>query len=201
MKPLRPFPFPLNIGTDICRISRIHAILRSPRRATRFVNRIFSPEEQARKDARLQCLERRPLNAFSDEALGSSGMDAGIKLSSEEMNAGTKLSSEEIARRDPEWWAAASFVAGRFAAKEAAIKAHSHRRLTFHDVVIERRGRNEERLGSGPPVARIKGGEGDAEDASAMISISHDGDYATAVCMAYDPSVGGEDGKDEGVVR
>lgn len=84
----------------------------------------------------------------------------------------------------------------RFAAKEAAIKAHSHRRLTFHDVVIERRGRNEERLGSGPPVARIKGrgGEDGGEDASAMISISHDGDYATAVCMAHDPSVvgGGE---------
>lgn len=79
----------------------------------------------------------------------------------------------------------------RFAAKEAAIKAHSHRRLTFHDVVIERRGRDEERLGSGPPVARIKGGEGEEEDASAMISISHDGEYATAVCMAFDPSVGG----------
>ena len=95
----------------------------------------------------------------------------------------------------------------RFAAKEAAIKAHSHRRLTFHDVVIERRGRKEERLGSGPPVARIKSGEEEeeAEDASAMISISHDGDYATAVCMAYDPSVveqGGDgEGEGEGIVR
>jgi holo-[acyl-carrier protein] synthase len=90
----------------------------------------------------------------------------------------------------------------RFAAKEAAIKAHSHRRLTFHDVVIERRGRTEERLGSGPPVARIKG-ESEDEDVSAMISISHDGDYATAVCMAHDPSVvvdgSGED--DGGIVR
>lgn len=89
----------------------------------------------------------------------------------------------------------------RFAAKEAAIKAHSHRRLTFHDVVIERRGRKEERLGSGPPVARIKGeGEADA-DVSAMISISHDGDYATAVCMAHDPSVGVEEEEDDDIVR
>lgn len=148
------------------------------------MKRIFAPEEQARRDYRLQCLvERRPLHMASlDEARGLSGM--------------VDVSSDEIARRDPEWWAAASFVAGRFAAKEAAIKAHSHRRLTFHDVVIERRGRNEERLGSGPPVARIKGrgGEDGGEDASAMISISHDGDYATAVCMAHDPSVvgGGE---------
>lgn len=89
----------------------------------------------------------------------------------------------------------------RFAAKEAAIKAHSHRRLTFHDVVIERRGKKEERLGSGPPVARIKGeGEADA-DVSAMISISHDGDYATAVCMAYDPSVGVEEEEGDDIVR
>ncbi|KAL6881394.1 hypothetical protein J3F83DRAFT_722125 [Trichoderma novae-zelandiae] len=189
MKPLRPFPFPLNIGTDICRISRVYAILSSPR-GMRFVNRLFSPEEQARKDSRLQCLGHRPLNnALPGGTAGDS-----------EMKSGTETGSEEIARRDPERWAAASFVAGRFAAKEAAIKAHSHRRLTFHDVVIERRGRDEERLGSGPPVARIKGGGEDAEDESAMISISHDGDYATAVCMAYDPSVVGGGGED-GMVR
>ncbi|KAL6795559.1 hypothetical protein J3E68DRAFT_404628 [Trichoderma sp. SZMC 28012] len=190
MKPLRPFPFPLNIGTDICRISRIYGILRSPR-GMRFVNRIFSPEEQARKDPRLRCLENRPLvKPFLSE--GSTLFQSSIE---------TTPSSEEIAHQDPERWAAATFVAGRFAAKEAAIKAHSHRRLTFHDVVIERRGRNEERLGSGPPVARIKGDEGEDEDASAMISISHDGDYATAICMAYDPSVVSVSGeRDEGIV-
>ncbi|KAH6607746.1 holo-acyl-carrier- synthase [Trichoderma cornu-damae] len=179
MKPLRPFPFPLNVGTDICQISRVYGILKSPR-ATRFVNRIFSPEEQAGKDPRLRCLERhRPLrSAFPND-----------EPKHFEVDGGKPLTSEEIAHRDPERWAAAAFVAGRFAAKEAAIKAHSHRRLTFHDVVIERRGRSEERLGSGPPVARIKGEEAEEEDVSAMISISHDGDYATAVCMAYDPSV------------
>lgn len=69
------------------------------------------------------------------------------------------------------------------------MKAHSHRRLTFHDIIIERRGRDEARLGSGPPVARIRGEQADGEDTSAMVSISHDGDYATAVCMGYDPSV------------
>ncbi|KAL7949977.1 hypothetical protein V8C42DRAFT_309126 [Trichoderma barbatum] len=191
MKPLRPFPFPLNIGTDICRISRIYGILRSPR-GMRFVNRILSPEEQARKDPRLQCLAKRPL---SSTALSETTMPF-------ETTTGTAPSIEEIARLDPERWAAAAFVAGRFAAKEAAIKAHSHRRLTFHDIAIERRGRNEERLGSGPPVARIKGVKGEDEDASAMISISHDGDYATAVCMAYDPSVVGVSGEnEEGIVR
>lgn len=70
----------------------------------------------------------------------------------------------------------------RFAAKEAAIKAHSDRKLTFHDVIIEKREVDGERLGSGPPIARIRG-EGE-EDESALVSISHDGDYATAVCVA-----------------
>ncbi|KAL7789556.1 hypothetical protein V8C37DRAFT_386294 [Trichoderma ceciliae] len=178
MKPLRPFPLPLNIGTDVCQISRIYGILRSPR-GMRFVNRIFSPEEQARKDPRLRCLEGRPVNKSFQN-----GVSQPIETSY-----GRTLSSQEIARQDPERWAAATFVAGRFAAKEAAIKAHSHRRLTFHDVLIERRGRDEERLGSGPPVARIKSEEREDEDVSAMVSISHDGDYATAVCMAHDPSV------------
>lgn len=81
-------------------------------------------------------------------------------------------------------------VPSRFAAKEAAIKAHSHRRLTFHDITIERRrGDQERRLGSGPPIARIRGLAGEECDASAMISISHDGDYATATCLGFDPSV------------
>lgn len=84
----------------------------------------------------------------------------------------------------------------RFAAKEAAIKAHTHRQLTFHDVVIERRAvaaaaARVETLGSGPPVARIKAADEADEDESAMVSISHDGDYATAVCLAHDPSVTG----------
>lgn len=79
----------------------------------------------------------------------------------------------------------------RFAAKEAIIKAHAHRQLTFHDVIIERRAngaRGAETLGSGPPIARIRAAEGEEADDSAMISISHDGDYATAVCLAHDPS-------------
>jgi holo-[acyl-carrier protein] synthase len=53
---LRPFPFPINIGTDICQISRIYTILNSPRRA-RFVNRILAPEELARHGSRLNWSE------------------------------------------------------------------------------------------------------------------------------------------------
>ncbi|POR32285.1 Uncharacterized protein TPAR_07519, partial [Tolypocladium paradoxum] len=174
MKPLRAFPFALNVGTDICHISRIHGILSGPRRA-RFVNRILAPEELAQGDPRLDL----------------PGLGGGSTAS----KAAAARRDGEVAVRETPLWKAAAFLAGRFAAKEAAIKAHSHRRLTFHDVVIERRGRSgEARLGSGPPVARIRAGEGEGEDVSALVSISHDGDYATAVCVAHDPSVAGDAG-------
>lgn len=102
MKPLRPFHFPLNIGTDICQISRIYGILKSPR-GMRFVNRILSPEEQAKKDPRLRCLEDRPIvNPFqNDEPYPF------------EKNKGGASISEEMARQDPDVWTAAAFVAGR----------------------------------------------------------------------------------------
>ncbi|KAG6004497.1 hypothetical protein E4U21_001035 [Claviceps maximensis] len=182
-KPLRPFPFPLNVGTDICRISRIYRILSGPRR-TRFVNRVLAPEEVKRDASRLSCLADDVAAVSTQNERGRDEKDA------------------ELWRT--ELWKTAAFVAGRFAAKEAAIKAHSHRRLTFHDIVVEKRlgvPGGEDRLGSGPPVARIKApagtgsganddGDGDG-DVSALISISHDGDYATAVCVAHDTSVCG----------
>ncbi|KFA62512.1 hypothetical protein S40285_05564 [Stachybotrys chlorohalonatus IBT 40285] len=169
MKPLRPFPLPLSVGTDICQISRVFRILDGPR-GSRFVNRILSPEEQSRLDPRAQLKS-------SNDGLHPRYLAGGNQV--EHMR--------ELAELKPELWKTAMYVAGRFAAKEAAIKAHPHRRLTFHDIVIERIEQEGSRLGSGPPVARIKS-EGEAEeDESALISISHDGDYATAVCIGAAP--------------
>lgn len=39
-------------------------------------------------------------------------------------------------------------------------------------------------LSSGPPVAVIKGYPPGQPDTTAMLSISHDGDYAVAVCLS-----------------
>ncbi|VUC21800.1 unnamed protein product, partial [Clonostachys rosea] len=173
MRPLRAFPLPINVGTDICQISRIYRILEGPR-AARFVDRILGPHERSSAASRLLSLK-------------------GSRLAGSVATEGNRNSPPSPSDpRDDELWKTAAFIAGRFAAKEAAIKAHSHRRLTFHDIIIERRGRDEERLGSGPPVARIRGEPGDDHDSSAMISISHDGDYATAVCIGHDPSVTAE---------
>ncbi|XWW99391.1 hypothetical protein V2A60_007401 [Cordyceps javanica] len=180
MRPLRAFPLPLNVGTDICQISRVYDILTTPR-ATRFVHRILAVEERPRFAALAGALPLVTRPAAPDQH----------QHRNQEATAATASASA----RDPEGWKAAAFMAGRFAAKEAAIKAHTHRQLTFHDIIIERRAAaaRTETLGSGPPVARIRaaaaGGEVVGEDESAMISISHDGDYATAVCLAHDPSV------------
>ncbi|KAM4056675.1 4'-phosphopantetheinyl transferase superfamily protein [Hirsutella rhossiliensis] len=167
MRPLRAFPLALSVGTDICHIARIHAILRGPRRG-RFVRRILAPEELAAADDRLPGLTAEGGLVAGD---GDGDGDGG-------------------AVRKTGLWKMAVFVAGRFAAKEAAIKAHAqqHRRLGWHDIVIERRRCSSNgSSSSGPPVARIKAGEGEGEDEdeSALVSISHDGDYATAVCIAY----------------
>lgn len=104
MKPLRPFPFPLNVGTDICQISRIYGILKSPR-ALRFVNRILSPEEQANRDPRLRCLQ--------DRSIVKPLRTDGLYPLKENRGGRGSLVSEEMARRDPDVWTAAAFVAGR----------------------------------------------------------------------------------------
>lgn len=85
----------------------------------------------------------------------------------------------------------------RFAAKEAVIKAHPQHNLTYHQVMIERMSKSttvvqldqqnpgqqpeDDPRSSGPPIATILL-EG-RPPCSAAISISHDGDYAMAVCI------------------
>ncbi|KAI9167100.1 atp synthase f0 [Paramyrothecium foliicola] len=168
MKPLRPFPLPLNVGTDICQISRIYGIVAGPRRS-RFINRILTPEEWSRKQLQL-----------NGDTAGHGATNGGTPPPKHQ-----KLSDGLQTQRDPDLWKVAVFVAGRFAAKEAAIKAHPLRRLTFHDIIIERLEQEGSRLGSGPPIARIKAESATDDDTTALISISHDGDYATAVCIGH----------------
>lgn len=48
--------------------------------------------------------------------------------------------------------------------------------LTFHDIVIRKKP-------SGQPFAIIKAGDGRSQDREALLSISHDGGVATAVCI------------------
>lgn len=79
----------------------------------------------------------------------------------------------------------AEWIAGRYAAKEAVIKAYRSRRLTFHDIWIEN---NTRRNGmSAAPETRIISVDGSWEDSQIVpMNISHDTEYATAVCLAQD---------------
>lgn len=69
----------------------------------------------------------------------------------------------------------------RFAAKEAAKKAFSKRRLGFHDITIDNPVLDN--LRSRAPITTIKPTHGQ-EDQIVPMSISHDGKYATAVCIS-----------------
>ncbi|OTA57726.1 hypothetical protein K449DRAFT_437189 [Hypoxylon sp. EC38] len=181
---------PIGIGTDICRISRIYKNITSDT-GVKFIHRILTPKEYKTSQATeiLRCVymqqkHRAPVRPFDD--CNDSNDTALMK--------------------------AAQFIAGRFAAKEATMKAYPLRRLFFRDIVItyerhltqEPSGENSspgphERqdsispglssdnsihpaFQSSPPVAIIKGDD-THEDVYARVSISHDGDYALAMCM------------------
>ncbi|KAI0160912.1 hypothetical protein GGR52DRAFT_562140 [Hypoxylon sp. FL1284] len=155
------------IGLDICRIPRIKKNLTSPM-AARFVRRILTPQE----------IEMPHTWRY-----------IGYLFSPSEKPKST--SAEK----------AAEFMAGRFAAKEAVIKAYHLRKLSFHDIVVTYQGYlptasdketpsdspeagdDSTAQGSGgPPVAIIQSDEAH-EKAYARLSISHDGEYAAAVCL------------------
>ncbi|KAI0861724.1 hypothetical protein F4860DRAFT_474883 [Xylaria cubensis] len=170
---------PFIIGNDICHIPRVRSILKG-RFGPQLVRRILRTEEiQHSTTARiLRCIHNQ--NAQSSQA----GFDRAVE-----------------------------FMAGRFAAKEAVIKAHPHRRLTFQCIAILRatsnssggsgQGQGQESIfrevksglqpqdktsQSAPLVALIKAGESAQSDIYASVSISHDADYATAVCLGINPT-------------
>ncbi|TLS28343.1 hypothetical protein PpBr36_00973 [Pyricularia pennisetigena] len=174
----RQFRFPLSLGTDICNIPRIRRILDGPQR-DRFIRRVLLPEERG-----------RVYNYLNTTTPGQAPSQAAAKGS-----------DVELGRRK-----AAEFMAGRFAAKEAVIKAHPHLRISFEDITIvsrqpdhHPRGVGDAAVvnasGGGPPVALIRHAEDGREVVQeALLSISHDADYSTAVCMGMTAGgwIGGE---------
>lgn len=69
------------------------------------------------------------------------------------------------------------------------MKAYQFRRLTYQDIEIlsppQKDGRSQ------APIAMVRSEDGDWDNAQIIpMSISHDGGFATAVCMAYEKSPG-----------
>ncbi|KAK4629572.1 hypothetical protein CLAFUW4_08449 [Fulvia fulva] len=184
--PPRPFPFALGIGTDICCISRIRELItKKPQNASLlpFVKKVLTIREQ--DDF---------FHRFRHVAMATNG------------------DLTPITR----------YLAGRWAAKEAVIKAVGHRRLTLRDVEIFQKPVDEhEGLGvyalicdevhrkshseasaPSPSVADTPRGDGlpsrlifhKLDGQIAKVSISHDGDYAAAVCLAADEPLSGDVG-------
>ncbi|EME38368.1 hypothetical protein DOTSEDRAFT_57481 [Dothistroma septosporum NZE10] len=183
--PPRPFPFALGIGTDICCISRISQLItKKPEHGSLmpFVKKFLTLREQD---------------------------DFFYKFKDEDVTVCQDLSP--VYR----------YLAGRWAAKEAVIKAVNHRRLTLRDVEIfqnptaENGGRgvyalirDEARQGfqdmpssHSPVKAESRRNElpsrmifDDLTGQIAKVSISHDGDYATAVCLAASEPMSGDVG-------
>ncbi|RYP40538.1 hypothetical protein DL767_001667 [Monosporascus sp. MG133] len=218
--PLLPF----HIGNDICRIPRIYRILASGR-GPQFIRRVLTSKEQQQPRCK-KILELVPRRSSASSQFGQRAPNGEEEPeeSSESLDLSLKRHFRDRTESDQAIWEAAQFMAGRFAAKEAAIKAHPHRRLTLQSVSIMRYGGEatpesdappdyhhhhhrrqgkrehseaqpardrllrdpEDSLSSGPPVALIKGDDR-YEDCYASISISHDGQYATAVCLGVSP--------------
>ncbi|KAF2864496.1 4'-phosphopantetheinyl transferase [Piedraia hortae CBS 480.64] len=170
--PPRPFPLQLGIGTDIAQISRIRQLIDSSSeehgvRLTRFMTRFLTWREQEQFWKRFQ------------DASG------------------------------PQKEQSMQYLAGRWAAKEAAIKAVGRKDVTpFRVQILSRTGNGSvygvvlDKCASAfrdPKDDSVTPGHLQNDDLPGQvlkISISHDGDYATAVCLApLDPlpgDVGGE---------
>ena len=188
MPPLRSFPFPsLSIGTDIAHIPRIAKLVASQRTLPRFLRKLFTSREERAFHLRF------PLGGVESDSASS-------------------CEGGERQRRED---AAARYLAGRWAAKEAVVKACSWRRLMFDEIQIRKDEGSRRVYGvilDRPEVRRAMRGEGwGREDETIMnealtgeegeededipgqivkISISHDGEYATAVCLAAEETNG-----------
>ncbi|KAI1304825.1 hypothetical protein F5Y03DRAFT_169273 [Xylaria venustula] len=193
---------PFTIGNDICRIARVRLILKG-NLGPRFIHRILKPEEIKNPTTAkiLRCILDHDAEKFKRAVPPR------------------MLTFKKVVLDAPSFTRAVEFIAGRFAAKEAVMKAYPHDRLTFQRIAIVRAGFSEpsrsensilnqyenqiipirvtptaygeaeeaeptekaEPLPSGPLMAKITMVVGQPTYAS--VSISHDGDYATAVCV------------------
>ncbi|KAL2218136.1 4'-phosphopantetheinyl transferase superfamily [Thermoascus aurantiacus ATCC 26904] len=158
MKPL-PFPYALNIGTDIVHLPRILRVISRPGvRGTnsyleRFTRRILCEQELSDFRARFPQLH----------ATSTSESHRRLEV------------SVEMAR----------WLAGRFAAKEAARKAApgGASSIGWKDVLVR-----AEETGAGPGRPEVvylnRNGEGEGGGRVGKLSISHDGEYVVATVLA-----------------
>jgi holo-[acyl-carrier protein] synthase len=189
--PLRSFPFPFRVGIDICEVSRIHKLITTRSRPI-----------QASKHWYLHRFLSRVLTDLEEEAFWFRHLR---KTESEIVQPGHPA-SRHLAGRYVMPTATPDrnllIFCLRWAAKEAIMKA-CPRQLTFHDIIIAMRpdekpyaivlDHTREKKSIPDHLSRthrqnqLKMQENDSlEDLSGQIvplSISHDGEYATAIAL------------------
>ncbi|KAL4787591.1 4'-phosphopantetheinyl transferase superfamily [Aspergillus varians] len=163
--PPLPFPLALNIGTDIVHLPRITRLITRPGGyLTRFTRRILSEQEQQDFRSRFP----RPPRLDSDQ-----NRDTRLR----KKDPGTAVGiTPDMAR----------WLAGRFAAKEAARKAArgGAKEVGWKDVVV-RVGGKDGAEGRPDIVLFDQGEDGDrGRGRVGRLSISHDGDYVVATVLA-----------------
>ncbi|KAJ5096160.1 hypothetical protein NUU61_005516 [Penicillium alfredii] len=175
MRPL-PFPLPLNLGTDIVHLPRITRLITRPGDyLTRFTRRILCEQEQHGFRARFGAI--LPTHAHQQEQ------------QQQRFQSSSPLSSRSpIITPDMTRW-----LAGRFAAKEAARKAApgGAAAVGWKDVLVRIEADSNSPAGDGGTVSRrpevvYLGGAGEeaVEGRVGRLSISHDGEYVVATVLA-----------------
>jgi phosphopantetheinyl transferase (holo-ACP synthase) len=176
--PLKPFPHPICIGTDILHLPRLYRLLTAPSNPrksfarsplSRFVSKLLTPTEQGRLSHKYP-----QWRAFYNLS-GTETLLPGIPV----QGSGNVLNEKE--REGIVRW-----LGGRWCVKEAARKAVGAGQVGWKDVWtrIEPGGRVECAI-------RTKRLDIEPQDSSARLarcSISHDGEYVTAVVMAVEES-------------
>lgn len=107
---LRKFPFPLNLGTDICNVNRIRRILESSR-GVRFVQRILNDDE--RGHPKIQCI----LNNGPPQSVRQSAKSPGPTIEHHTNVAAAHGKNPSPSKPTPnldEMQLAATFMAGRY---------------------------------------------------------------------------------------
>ncbi|KAJ5807074.1 hypothetical protein N7474_010666 [Penicillium riverlandense] len=164
MKPL-PFPFALHIGTDIVHIPRIARLINRPGNyLTRFTRRILCAQEQHDFTTRFTLPP-----SYTNESLHSQ----------------SQYQSPTITPDMTRW------LAGRFAAKEAARKAAPTAggagSIGWKDVMVRIEEGSERTPGKNGKSSRpeiVFLGVGEEEARVGRLSISHDGEYVVATVLA-----------------
>ncbi|PYI24312.1 4'-phosphopantetheinyl transferase [Aspergillus japonicus CBS 114.51] len=171
MKPPIPFPLALNIGTDIVHLPRIARLLtrHNGTYLARFTRRILHPREQADFRARFP-LSSSPVPLHNPQTQSQAQPQSQTKSHPHP----SPLEFPETITPDMTRW-----LAGRFAAKEAARKAapRGAAQLGWKDVIVRVSAVDEGR----PEVVYLGASEGDR---LGKLSISHDGDYVVAMVLA-----------------